>query len=218
MTLSVLYNDNHMLVAIKPAGMPTQPDFEEWCRSWLKEALNKPGNAFLHVIHRLDTPVSGMVVCACTSKALSRLQAAVREGKLYKRYIALVAGQPPANSGTLEHYLFHDMQQRCARVVSASAPHARRAELSYKVLGQQGAYYWLEVILVTGRYHQIRAQLAAIGCPILGDTKYGCRVPFHPGAIALHHSTVSVPHPTQNVMLTFEAPLPPYWPALSPVL
>lgn len=209
--LEVLYRDNHLLIVSKPAGVPTQPLFEERCREWLKAKEGKAGNAYLHVVHRLDTPVSGIVVCACSSKALSRLHAAMREGLFRKRYLALVTGMLPAASGVLEHYLFHDMERHRAIVVGADRPHAKLCRLSYRLLRAEGEVSLVAIDLETGRYHQIRAQLAAVGCPVVGDVKYGSRSSFAEGAIGLHHYEAGVPHPTLGTVCEVIAP-PPAWP------
>lgn len=205
----VVYLDNHLLVVEKPAGMPTQPNesgesnLEEFCKSWLKHKEQKPGNVFLHAAHRLDKPVSGLVLFAKTSKALSRLNAAFRSREVEKVYIALVEGTMPASSGTLEHYLRHDHHR--ATVSHANDPSAKLARLHYRVISSNSSHSKVEIQLETGRYHQIRVQLAAIGHPIIGDAKYGSRKPYVNAGIALRHYRLSIRHPTTQEWLTFTA-------------
>lgn len=187
-----LYEDNHLLIALKPAGLPTQPEYIERLKKILKEKYHKSGNVFLEPIHRLDKPVSGLVLCAKTSKALSRLQAMMRERKIQKRYVALLTGQLPAAEGELEHFLIHDSHY--ARVVPPTHPEAKQALLRYRLLETKQEKKLVEIELLTGRYHQIRAQFAAIGCPIVGDTKYGSQLSWNEG-IALHHSRLQLTHP-----------------------
>lgn len=210
--LHILYEDNHILAVNKPAGLLTQPSgtdqasLESLCKSYLKEKYNKPGQVFLESIHRLDKPVSGIVVFARTSKALSRLQAAMRQGECIKRYQALVEKAPPEAEGILEHYLVHGDFK--ATVASSAHPDAKKARLKYKLLGMKDGYILVDIELETGRYHQIRAQLAAIGCPIVGDVKYGSKIPLQEHRLALHHVCMKIEHPTTKEWLTLESPLP----------
>lgn len=211
----VLYEDNHLLVINKPSGWLTQPsgtdqqNVEEWGKKWLKEKYLKPGNVFLGTIHRIDKPVSGIVLFAKTSKALSRLNASMRNKDFRKVYVAMVKGQLPSKEKWLEHYLIHDDYR--ATVVESKTPNAKLSRLHYRVLEETTKFTLLEVELETGRYHQIRVQLATIGFPILGDGKYGSRESFQPDAIALHHKALHIPHPVTGEMLIVEAPLPTYW-------
>lgn len=205
--MELIYEDNHLLAVNKPAGLLTQPSgtsqasLEGLCKDWIKEKYQKPGNVFLEAAHRLDKPVSGLVLFAKTSKALARLHAILRDRKATKIYLALVEKAPEPSEGTLEHFLVHDSHR--ATVVQAGG---QLAQLRYKVLGKQPLGVLLEIELETGRYHQIRAQLAAIGLPIIGDTKYGSRIPAD--TIALHHLRLTLEHPVTHVPLTLEAPLP----------
>lgn len=214
MTLEVLYDDNQVLVVNKPAGLLTQPSgteqdsLETQAKAWIKAKYNKPGAVFLHVLHRLDKPVSGVVLFARTSKALSRLNVFLREKKFAKTYLAVVEGQLPQQQGTLEHYLYHDEYQ--ARVVQPTTPEAKLAHLHYRVVQKKGALTVVEIDLETGRYHQIRAQLSATGCPVVGDKKYGSRFPLESGVIALHHQRLEFTHPVSGQVIVCEAPLPPY--------
>lgn len=218
--IEVLYEDNHLIIVNKPAGLLTQPtdlendSLEVRVKAWIKTTYNKPGNVFLGVIHRLDKPVSGIVVFAKTSKALSRLNALMRDKEMVKTYFALVEGNPKADKGTLEHYLKHD--DYVASITSKRDPEGKLARLHYEVLEHAKEAVLLKVILETGRYHQIRCQCASMGCPIVGDAKYGAgkakdllqRLPK--GAIALHHGSMSLTHPVTKERLIIEAPLPPY--------
>lgn len=208
----ILYEDNHLLVVNKPAGILTQPsgtqqkNLEDICKKWIKETYHKPGKVFLEAAHRLDKPVSGIVVFARTSKALSRLNASVRDQEFNKIYCAIVEGFPKQSTGILEHYLIHDDYQ--SRVVTKGTPQAKLCRLQYRILQNNDKYSLLEIILETGRYHQIRAQLAAWGHPIVGDAKYKSRQTFLPDTIALHHSMLRFPHPTQEKIIEIQAPLP----------
>ncbi len=213
--IEVLYQDNHLLAANKPAGIPSQstPDregFDAQCRRWLKETTGKPGNVFLHATHRLDTPVSGIILFAKTSKALSRIQQMIREFKLEKYYLAIVEGSPLPIEGELIHYLGHDERAHKAFVTTPSK--GKLAKLTYRTLNTDNELTLLEIHLITGRYHQIRAQLSAHKQPIIGDKKYESTHPFVNGeAIALHHARLLLPHPITQEILTVKAPLPPYW-------
>ncbi|GAB5411116.1 MAG: pseudouridine synthase [Chlamydiales bacterium] len=189
---SVLYLDNHLLIVNKPAGLLTQPtdcssdSLEERAKAYIKERFEKPGAVYLHAVHRLDRPVSGIVLFARTSKALSRLQEQQRNREIQKVYFALVDQEPKKKSGELKHKLLHGSHKAevCER--------GKEAILRYKVVGKN----LLRIELVTGRYHQIRAQLAAIGSPIVGDKKYGSHMSCPEGQIALHHGEMVFVHPT----------------------
>ena len=195
----MLYCDNHLLVVDKPHGLLTQPsgtadpNLQEEAKLWLKQQYQKPGNVFLEPIHRLDRPVAGIVLFARMSKALSRLQRAVRERRFVKIYQATVTKKLPKQCDTIEHHLLHAAYR--AQVVLADHPQAKRARLHYRQLEP----YLAEIRLETGRYHQIRAQLAAIGCPIVGDTKYGAPATDRP--LALTHVTCELPHPISGATL-----------------
>ena len=216
MNLEVLYHDNQMLAVNKPAGLLTQPsgtdkdNLEDRSKAWIKAAKNKPGNVFLHAVHRLDQVVSGVVLFACTDKALSRLNADMRAHRFTKIYHAIISGAPPQKEGSLCHFLIHDDYR--AEVAREGDRDAKECILDYKVLKQSGGKSLLEIQLHTGRYHQIRAQLAAIGCPILGDEKYGSKVKLSGGAIALHHARLTVIHPVSKAEIVIEAPYPEHWP------
>lgn len=194
--LKPIYWDNHLLIIEKPAGMATQPDLHERGRQWIKEKFKKPGNVFLEPIHRLDKPVGGIVLFARTSKALSRLNEAMRQKKMEKTYRALVEGEVD-NQGTLTHFLLHDEFR--ARL----DPKGKEAVLHYKLLEYREDLSFIEIKLETGRYHQIRAQFGAIGHPVWGDAKYGSKVAFP--CISLHHSIFSFPHPISGEVLTIKS-------------
>lgn len=206
--LEILYEDNHLLAVYKPAGILTQPSgtsqesLEALCKAWIKQKYDKPGNVFLQAAHRLDKPVSGIVLFARTSKALSRLHAQLRERKAKKIYHALVDNRPEPPEGILEHTLLHDEHQ--ARIVPPSTPGAQDARLRYKLIEIYKDSYLLEIELETGRYHQIRAQLAAIGCPIIGDERYGSLRALSGHQIALQHSQLEIVHPVTLLPMKFE--------------
>lgn len=205
--VEVLFVDNHILVVNKPAGIATQPSptsdesLELLCKNWIKQEYQKPGNVFLHALHRLDKPVAGIVLFARTSKALSRLNESMRQKKMQKVYIATLEGKLQPLQGVLEHYLVHG--DHIAHLSTASAPGAKCAILHYVVKEHLGAFSVVEIALETGRYHQIRAQMSAIGHPVVGDRKYGSSTSFPEGAISLRHARFSFPHPISQEQLSF---------------
>lgn len=209
MNLDIIYQDNHQLVVNKPAGLLTQPSgtendsLEENAKLWIKQVYNKPGNVFLHAVHRLDKPVSGIVLFARTSKALSRLQESMRQKQSIKQYVALVEGKFAEKEGVLQHNLVHDEHK--ARLAH-SGEESKIARLHYRLKEEVNDLSLLEITLETGRYHQIRVQLSAAGHPIVGDSKYGSRFPYMPGAIALHHHRLQIPHPITGEMQVFNSP------------
>jgi 23S rRNA pseudouridine1911/1915/1917 synthase len=192
---NILLCDNHILVVDKPADVATQPDLTELAKAWVKKKFNKPGRVFLEPIHRLDKPVAGIVLFARTSKALSRLQEQMRERQMEKIYEAWVEGSPKQDHGELRHLLLHGSFR--AEVSSEG----KEAVLEYEVLKKEKNHSELRIRLHTGRYHQIRAQMAAIGCPILGDSKYGSRTPWKKG-IALYAKQLSFKHPVTQELVT----------------
>jgi 23S rRNA pseudouridine1911/1915/1917 synthase len=200
--------DNHLLLVDKPAGIPTQKGIDLVAKEWIKKKFEKPGNVFLEPVHRLDKPVSGLLLFARTSKALSRMQEAMRERSIQKTYYALVEGIPPIPEAVLENLLIHDSYH--ARVVEHQEKGAKEAKLFYRVLKTEEGLSFLEIELYTGRYHQIRAQLSFIGCPILGDAKYGSKRSYPLEGIALHHGRLSFPHPVSQEQLKFTS-TPPYF-------
>lgn len=208
----ILYVDNHLLAVNKPAGLLTQDsgtglrNMEDWAREWVRVDKNKAGNVFLNAVHRIDKAVSGVVLFARTSKALSRLNEDVRNRTCTKIYHALVEGVPSHSSGKLIHWLSHEHHR--AEVCKESDTGAQQAVLEYHTLKSVGTLTLLEVNLETGRYHQIRAQLAAIGCPIAGDEKYGAAPTSAENEIALHHFRLEVTHPTTRESTVVKAPYP----------
>ena len=215
--ISVLYEDNHVLLVNKPAGIPTQPSdhssesLEDRAKAWIKIQRNKPGNVYLHAVHRLDRVVSGVVLFACTDKALSRLNAQARDRKMLKLYHAVVQPGPKKDSGQLRNFLKHGHLK--ALIASGTDKEAKEALLRYRVLSRSGNQALLEVDLETGRYHQIRIQLSTAGFPIVGDGLYGGTGHLAGGGIALHHAILEFEHPVKKERLRIEAPYPADWPA-----
>ena len=214
--LEVLYEDNHLLVLNKPAGLPTmgtpgdQPTLLSLAKQYVKQRHQKPGNVYLGVMSRLDAPVTGVVLLARTSKAAARLTEQFRSHSVEKTYWAVVEGTLDSPTGDLVDWLGHDERHRRMHVVGPTLPGAREARLAYKRLKVIGNSSLLEVELETGRKHQIRLQLSHHGHPIVGDRKYGSRESF-PAGIALHARRLMVSHPTTGERLEFEAPLPDAW-------
>jgi 23S rRNA pseudouridine1911/1915/1917 synthase len=215
-SLEILYEDNHLLAVNKPAMLPTMGVAENAeslltvAKEYIREKYDKPGNVYLGIVSRLDAPVTGLVVIARTSKAAARLTESFRSRKVRKVYLAAVEGSPPDQSGTLEHYLRKDERHRKMHVTHESAEGAQAARLSYRVLGAAGGLSLLEVELDTGRKHQIRVQLAKVGCPVVGDRKYGAATQF-PSGIALHSRFLELEHPVRRERMTLTAPLPAAW-------
>lgn len=214
--LEVLLEDNHVLAVNKRAGLATMgvaagtPSLIEEAKQYLKDRYDKPGNVYVGVVSRLDAPVTGVVLLAKTSKAAGRLCEAFRLRSVDKRYLALVVGAPPSSAGALVHHLRKDERHKRMHVVGAPTPDSQSAELRYRVEATNEHATLLEVELLTGRKHQIRVQLAAIGCPILGDRKYGGPVTF-PEGIALHARRVVFEHPVRREAVEVTAPLPKAW-------
>ena len=213
---TVIYEDNHLLCVAKRPGEIVQGDktgdepMSEALKAWLKEKYQKPGNVYLGVIHRLDRPVGGLVIFAKTSKALSRMNELFRTGDVTKRYWAIVTARPPKHSDTLEQYLVRNESQNKSYVArqGAAMPGAKLARLSYRLLASGEHYHLLEIELHTGRHHQIRCQLAALGCPIKGDLKYGAPRSNPGGSISLLSRQISFTHPVSKEALTLTAPVP----------
>jgi len=212
----IIFIDNHLIAVTKPAGLLTQPDRNtdesliDQTRQWLKEKYNKPNNIFLGLVHRLDRNVSGVVLFARTSKAASRLSKQFREGTPKKHYRAIVLGKLKEEHTTLVHYLRKEKSLR-ATVFPRETPTAKRSELSYEVINALENKSLLEVSLSTGRFHQIRAQMAFIGHPIIGDVKYGAPEPLPNQEIALYAHKLVFSHPVSNEEITLTAPEPKTW-------
>lgn len=209
----ILYEDNHLLALNKQPGQIVQGDktgdlpLSELVKAYIKQRDAKPGNVFCGVVHRIDRPVSGVVVMAKTSKALSRLTQMVQQRTFEKCYWAVVKNQPPQVKATLRDYLIKNEQKNLSRVVSESHQGAKLSLLDYEEIAvSEGGYHLLEVHLHTGRHHQIRCQLAHIGCPIRGDLKYGFPRSNPDGSISLHARSVSFLHPVSHEPLTITAP------------
>jgi 23S rRNA pseudouridine1911/1915/1917 synthase len=209
--MDVLYFDNHMIVVNKPAGIPVESSegdsLESRVKLWVKETYDKKGDVFLHAAHRIDKPVSGIVLLAKTSKALARLQESFRSRLTRKTYLALVEGVLEKEEDLLEDYLVHN--SFCAASSSKDDPRAKYAALSYKLKKKGKTTSLLEVDLHTGRYHQIRFQFGSRGHPILQDKKYGASSAQE--CIGLHHATIAIPHPISKKEMVFTAPFPPYF-------
>ena len=212
--MTIVYEDNHIIIVNKTASEIVQGDktgdvpLSETLKRYIKEAYAKPGNVFLGVMHRLDRPVSGLVVFAKTSKALSRLNDMFRNGEVKKTYWAIVKQCPPAEEGELVHYLVRNEKQNKSYAYDREVKNSKKAVLHYRLIGHSENYYLLEVDLKTGRHHQIRCQLAKIGCPIKGDLKYGFPRSNSDGSICLHARTVSFIHPVSKKPIEVTAPLP----------
>jgi 23S rRNA pseudouridine1911/1915/1917 synthase len=213
--LKVLYEDNHIIVVNKQSGEIVQGDktgdtpLSDIVKAWLKEKYNKPGNVFLGVVHRLDRPVSGIVLFAKTSKALPRLNKLFAEHeKVRKTYWAIVANKPPQESGTLTHWLTRNEKTNTAKAYDHEVPNSKKAVLDYQLIAASDRYYLLEIQLHTGRHHQIRCQLAKIGCPIKGDLKYGAPRSNPDGSICLHARHLELEHPVSHEIISITAPVP----------
>ena len=212
--MTIVYEDNHLIIVNKTASEIVQGDktgdvpLSETVKQYLKEKYNKPGNVFLGVAHRLDRPVSGLVVFAKTSKALARLNDMFRNGEVKKTYWAIVKECPPAEEGELVHYLVRNEKQNKSYAHDKEVKNSKKAVLCYRLIGHSENYYLLEVDLQTGRHHQIRCQLAKIGSPIKGDLKYGFPRSNPDGSICLHARKVCFIHPVSKERIEVTAPLP----------
>ena len=210
----ILYEDNHLLVVNKHSGDLVQPDpsgksaLEDQIKQYIKQRDAKPGAVFLGVVHRIDRPVSGAVLFAKTSKALVRLNEMLREGRIRKVYWALTEHTPDPEAGELRHYILRDARTNRSRALTAPKGDAKLARLRYETLGVSDHYTLLGIELLTGRHHQIRAQLAAVGCPIRGDLKYGARRSLPGGGISLHSRSVEFDHPVRHEPVSVTAPVP----------
>ncbi len=221
--MRVVYEDNHIIIVYKESGEIVQGDktgdtpLSETVKEYIKEKYQKPGAVFLGVVHRLDRPVSGLVVFARTSKALTRLNNMFRDGEVHKTYWAIVdSGKCKVKSeefATAEHWLVRNEKQNKSYAYDHEVPRSKKAILRYRLIGHSDRYSLVEVQLLTGRHHQIRCQLAAIGCPIKGDLKYGARRSNPDGSISLLSHRVEFVHPVSKETIVVESPLPadPLW-------
>ena len=212
--MTVVYEDNHIIVVNKTASEIVQADktgdtpLSETVKQYRKEKYQKPGNVFLGVTHRLDRPVSGLVIFAKTSKALTRLNEMFRAGEVKKTYWAVVKNAPKESEGELVHFLVRNEKQNKSYAYDKEVPNSKKAVLDYRLIGRSENYYLLEVDLKTGRHHQIRCQLAKMGCPIKGDLKYGSPRSNPDGSICLHARRVRFVHPVSKELIELKAPLP----------
>jgi len=212
--MTVVYEDNHIIVVNKTASEIVQADktgdtpLSETVKQYLKEKYHYPGYGFSGVTHRLDRPVSGLVIFAKTSKALTRLNEMFRTSEVKKTYWAVVKNAPKEPEGELVHYLARNEKQNKSFAYDKEVPNSKKAILNYRLIGHSENYYLLEVDLKTGRHHQIRCQLAKMGCPIKGDLKYGAPRSNPDGSICLHARKVRFIHPVSKELIELEAPLP----------
>ena len=212
--MKVIYEDNHVIVVYKESGETVQGDktgdlpLSDIVKAYLKEKYQKPGNVFLGVVHRLDRPVSGLVVFAKTSKALSRLNAMFQSHEVKKTYWAIVTRCPEHSSGTLEHWMVRNEKQNKSYCYDREVPHSKKAVLDYELIGRSERYFLLEVKLHTGRHHQIRSQLSKMGCPIRGDLKYGAPRSNPDGSISLLSRKVEFMHPVSKEHISLTSPVP----------
>ncbi len=222
--MDVVYEDNHIIIVNKRSGEIVQGDktgdrpLAETVKDYIKVKYHKPGNVFLGVVHRLDRPVSGLVLFARTSKALTRLNDMFRTGEVHKTYWAIVKNTPAQPEGTLENWIVRNEKQNKSYAHDHEVPGAKRALLSYRIIGKTDRYTLLEIQLMTGRHHQIRCQLAHMGCPIRGDLKYGAPRSNPDGGISLMAKQIDFIHPVTKERITIKAPTPSdaLWQALAP--
>ena len=212
--MQILYEDNHIIVVSKTSGEIVQGDKTgdktlcDSVKEYIKEKYAKPGNVFLGIAHRLDRPVSGIVIFAKTSKALSRLNNMFRDGEVHKLYWAITQNMPQKEEDTLTHWIVRNEKKNKSYAYDREKPGSKKAMLHYKVISSTDNYTLLAVNLMTGRHHQIRCQLSAIGCPIKGDLKYGSRRSNNDGSISLHARKVEFVHPVSKQPMCIEAPVP----------
>ncbi|MFV0390470.1 MAG: RluA family pseudouridine synthase [Paludibacteraceae bacterium] len=212
--MTVLYEDNHIIAVNKNSSEIVQGDktgdkpLSEIVKSYIKEKYNKPGDVFLGVTHRLDRPVSGVVLFARTGKALTRLNDMFRNQQVEKTYWAVIQELPKQPEGRLEHYLVRNEKQNKSYAYNSEKPNAKKAVLTYKLIASSDRYHLLEVKLETGRHHQIRCQLTAMGCPIKGDLKYGAARSNPNGGISLHARSVEFIHPVSKDKIQIIAQVP----------
>lgn len=210
----ILFEDNHLIAVNKKPSEIVQGDktgdipLSEIVKEYLKKKYDKPGNVFVGVIHRIDRPVSGVLLLAKTSKALSRMSEDFREKEVQKTYWAVVKNKPPQDAGTLVNYLIKDEKTNKSKAFDKEVNGSKRCELDYKIIAKSDNYFLLEIDPKTGRHHQIRVQLAKIGCPIRGDIKYGFDRTNKDASIHLHARKIAFNHPTTKNRIEIIAPLP----------
>jgi len=210
LSLNVLFEDNHIIAVEKTAGMLVHGDetgdrtLQDHVKTYIKKKYNKPGDVFLGVIHRLDRPVSGVTVFARTSKALTRMNALIKDREITKEYLALVSKRPLEIKGLLTHYIVKDTKKNFSHIYDKMKNGAKKALLRYEMVGQISGYVLMRINLETGRPHQIRVQMKRIGCHIIGDVKYGYEFGNVDKSICLHCSKMSFIHPIKKDRITIK--------------
>ncbi|HET8963421.1 MAG TPA: RluA family pseudouridine synthase [Chitinophagales bacterium] len=214
MQLQVLYEDNHIIAVNKRSSDIVQGDktgdtpLSEFVKLYIKEKYSKPGDVFVGTVHRIDRPVSGIVLFAKTSKALARLNQMFQTKEIQKTYWAIVKNKPPQTSGRLIHFLKKNESKNTSRAFEKETQGALRSELNYEIISHSDNYFLLKINPLTGRHHQIRVQLSAIGCPIKGDLKYGFDRSNKDASIHLHARKIEFIHPVKKQPLMITAPVP----------
>lgn len=224
--MRIIFEDNHLLVINKDAGVLVQGDktgdtpLSDLAKAYVKEKYQKPGEVFMGVIHRIDRPVSGLVLMARTSKALERMNEQFKNREIEKKYLAVVRNRPPANAGNLVHWLIKNPETNVTKAYEKEVPNSMRSELNYKLIGELDGFYLLEVNPITGRPHQIRVQLASMSCPIVGDNKYGYPRGNKDKSICLHAHSVKFMHPVKKEEMQLFAALPQdnFWQKFLPLI
>ncbi len=212
--MKVVYEDNHLIIVYKESGEIVQGDktgdtpLSETVKAYIKDKYHKPGAVFLGVVHRLDRPVSGLVIFARTSKALARLNDMFRRGDIHKTYWAITQNAPPVEQDTLTSWLQRNERQNKSYVYNKEVPNSKKAVLNYQLRSRSDRYCLIEVELLTGRHHQIRAQLSHIGCPIKGDLKYGAKRSNPDASISLLSCKVEFVHPVSKKYIIINSPIP----------
>ena len=224
--MRIIFEDNHLLVINKDAGVLVQGDktgdtpLSDLAKAYVKEKYQRPGEVFMGVIHRIDRPVSGLVLMARTSKALERMNEQFKNREIEKKYLAVVRNRPPANAGNLVHWLIKNPETNVTKAYEKEVPNSMRSELNYKLIGELDGFYLLDVNPITGRPHQIRVQLASMNCPIVGDNKYGYPRGNKDKSICLHAHQVKFMHPVkkEEMQLFAALPLDPFWQKFLPLI
>ena len=224
--MRIIFEDNHLLVINKDAGVLVQGDktgdtpLSDLAKAYVKEKYQKPGEVFMGVIHRIDRPVSGLVLMARTSKALERMNEQFKYREIEKNYLAIVRNRPAANAGNLVHWLIKNPETNVTKAYEKEVPNSMRSELNYKLIGELDGFYLLEVNPITGRPHQIRVQLASMNCPIVGDNKYGYPRGNKDKSICLHAHSVKFMHPVKKEEMQLFAALPQdnFWQKFLPLV